>query len=379
MTISSIAISISIACLALGVDGNDVDFFYIIFSAISFLLFFVTIRHRETNLVGRDQRGSVVDFSIISTALFSLFAIFSSFYVLSHSGMFMPIFGVGSFLLMPVGYLLFRYLNYSKEIWENLDITNVCVNSSLLFCGVLVAGNTEAFANSVLGSYRFTWAEFRSVNPLPLLAAMLLVWRGGIRALLDWRLAVLVIFVYATKYTNWMVLLILAIPLAFAVKRFHWMSASSILLSLILIINTFIFVNWIDVSRIDSSEYRRVYEIFISYTYFLDNPIFGVGFGHGINEVEYSGFTIHNLVAYVLFSGGLVGLVLFSLSVISLSRKYGGASDFLIVVYLVLTLTAASYKLPAFQLYLGFAFAGLAALGRAHDNASRSSGGGGAR
>ncbi|WCP16214.1 hypothetical protein sphantq_04710 (plasmid) [Sphingobium sp. AntQ-1] len=364
MRLGNALFALCIAALSLGVNGNEVDYIYIAISLFSALLFIICIVFTRSSKKNYVYSG----FQLYISLAFVFYASISSLISYSFSNSFGPVISTASFLLLPISYAFLRNINISREDWILLDVDSICVNASLLFCFALILGHPSEFINSITGNSRFTWTEFRSVNPLPTFAAMLLIWRYGLRSITQWKLWALVIYIYSTKYTNWLALLAIALPLRYFLTTYSRVWASAVLVSLIVIINSIVAMNWREVYLFFPKEFERIYEIYIAHLSLIDNPIFGIGFGSSYDRGFYQAYTIHNLMAYVISSGGLLGLSIFLILIISYSRIYSGKSDYIMVSYLILTVTAASYKLPAFQLYLGLAFAGMAVVNRCGDN-----------
>lgn len=358
MRLANKLLSLCIASLALGVDGNVVDYRFMALAAISALLFMLTARDRKVpKQVGR-YSGAEWYLSLV----FGFYALFSSLVVFSFSNTISPVISTISFLLLPASFILFTFLGLSEEDWRRIDLEDTCVNAALVFSSVLVLENPAAFMQAITGNSRFTWIEFRSVNPLPVLGALLLIWKNGLASLKKWQLYILLLYVYSTKYTNWFGILLFAIPLRYIISSQPRIWASAAFSLLIVFINALIALNWRDVYVFAPKEFARLYELYISHSAFVERPFFGIGFGSSYAKGFYEAYTVHNLLAYVLSSAGLVGISIFLALIATYARVSSSRSEYLMISYLILTVTAASYKLPAFQVYLGIAVAGMRAM-----------------
>jgi len=356
MRSASALLSLCIAALSLGVKGNEVDATYIFAAFICIAMFLVLLQREDVVRVDSTAKGAVY-----LSSIFLLYASISSLLTWSVNIDYLSVVVTLPFLLLPLSFLVFWVLGLAREDWDRISVERVCVHAALIFCAVLIVGNPSAFLSSLLEGARFTWTEFRAVTPLPAIASALLIWRYGFKVVLRWEFWLLATYIYATKYINWLVLLAFALPLRYIALKFPRLWLSAILVMCIVVIDTLIFINWREAVTFAPTEFERIIELRIAYEAFMEQPLFGMGFGQFFADGSYS---IHNLLAYVLSSGGGIGLVLFCPLIVLYSRIQGARSEFIVVVYLILTATAASYKLPSIQFCIGMALAAFAAPAR---------------
>ncbi len=355
MSLKTALLSICVASLALGVDGQNIDYAYIGL-AFGCIVWFGLIA------VSGPRRGHFSDDLQITSFLMALYILSSSLWIFVQKLDYLSLMSTAPLILLPLSFIFFHAIRLSNSEWEEVDADKVCVFAALIFCSVLIFNHTADYLSAIVTPARFTWFEFRAVNPLPILASTLIVWRHGIRAI--WRIdfVFLAVFIYATKYVNWAGLLGISFILRglFRAMPNVWWSAA--LMGVILVINTFVAIYWRDIAGFAPGEFERIYEIQFAYHQLFENPVFGEGFGGSFANASLEDkYSMHNLLAYVVAFGGLVGVVIFAYAMTRYSRANPGKSEYLVVVYLILTATAASFKLPSVQLYLGFAIAVAAA------------------
>jgi hypothetical protein len=341
-----------IATLSLAISGQEVIYPFLFGSIILLLAFFVVLMASKKMPFGLPFGG--VD---LSSALLLTYALCSSILVFSNTGDPVSILSTAPFIVMPLIFLAVRSFNLDLED-ISLDVERLSVHSAIIFSLCLVISSPSEFLSSLLSSSRFTWTEFRAVNPLPVVAACLILFRRGWTAVVRPDFLFLAAYIYGTKYVNWQLLLIASLPMVFIIRRLAWVNFAAILAVLILIIGVSVGVNWQSVAASAPGEFDRIYELRLALDRFQESPIFGIGFGSTFANASLDQkYSMHNLLAYMMSFGGIAGLGLLLWNIAGLARIGGHQSMFLMVVYLIFTATAASFKLPGVQLFFGLSFA----------------------